>query len=86
MEEKTAATLLEKLIEVTQQGYSALQQQIKDLENEMKEVTKGNEGRFGRLEQFMFTTQGGLAVTRTLAGASFLGAILSIGVALYTGK
>jgi uncharacterized protein YdhG (YjbR/CyaY superfamily) len=88
MEENNAGVIssLERLIDVSQKGYENLRQEIKDLRAEFKEGRKEHADRLGRLEQFMFTTQGGFLVTRVLAGASFLGALLAIGVGLYTGR
>ena len=85
MEETTGLIhKLEELISVSQKGYDDLRQEIRDLREEFREGTRAHDNRLNRLEQFMFTTQGGLVVTRVLVGASFLGAILSIGVGLYT--
>lgn len=73
--------LLRELITVNRKGYNDLRTEIESLRGEMKEVSREHGSRLNRLEEFMFTTQGGLMVTRILAGASFLGALVSVGAA-----
>jgi hypothetical protein len=84
-EDPEVATLLQQLIEVSQKGYEDLKREISDLRSEMRQITKEHADRIGNLERFMFTVQGGLVVSRTLAGASLLGAVLAISVSLSQG-
>ena len=73
---------LKVLIEVTREGLRENREELQALRKEFKSGEDALWNRIRPIEEFMFSMKGTMTFLRTLAGASFLGAVLSVVVAL----